>query len=377
MESSVVDVLILSTVEGHYSIACAVEEALLPAGLSCHIAVCPDRILHLYRWFYRHFPSLLLVSYRFLEIPFSRYLVGLRLRGTYTRLLFELLDRHRPRILVCTNYAFEPSIARHRARIPIPYVNVVTDPRTFFRINLSTAADVNCMFDRQVADAFHRLRPRARTVVTGWLVRAQFTPPADRGQAKADRGLRPDVFTILVAAGSEGSSQVMNILPGIVTVRRPVQIVVACGNNEVMRGQVEAMGRALAASASPVTLIALSFTREIHRDMQAADLVVGKAGPNMLFESVAVGAPFFAITHVHGQEDGNLDIIHDYCLGFVEENPWRARMLLRAIIEGRETLDRFLPPIRALAAQNSHAGPNVLRVVRELIARAAPPAGRV
>ena len=52
-------------------------------------------------------------------------------------------------------------------------------------------------------------------------------------------------------------------------------------------------------------------------------------------------------------------------------------MLLRAIIEGRETLDRFLPPIRALAAQNSHAGPNVLRIVRELIARAAPPAGRV
>jgi UDP-N-acetylglucosamine:LPS N-acetylglucosamine transferase len=43
--------------------------------------------------------------------------------------------------------------------------------------------------------------------------------------------------------------------------------------------------------------------------LSASDIVFGKAGPNFLFNVVACKKPFVAITHVGGQEDGNLDII--------------------------------------------------------------------
>ena len=362
------DVLILSTIEGHYSIARGVAESLQPAGLSCHIAICPDRVLIIYRWFYRHVPSLLKVWFHANSVRPIRFLIELRLRRSYTHLLFELLARYRPRILINTNYAFEPSITHYRDLITVPYINVVSDPRTYYRPNLSRAADVNCVFDHHIAADFHRREPGARTLVTGWFVRSQFSLPESRAGAKAALGLGDDAFTILVATGSEGSSQVMKILAGIGSVTRKAHIIVACANNESMRRRIAAMGERLSAAGSPVTLVALPFTPDIHLSMQAADLVVGKAGPNMLFESVAAGAPFLAVTHVHGQEDGNLDIIRDYSLGFVEENPWRARALLRDIIEGREALDRFSQPILSLARRNGESGGLLSVAVRRLLA---------
>jgi UDP-N-acetylglucosamine:LPS N-acetylglucosamine transferase len=362
-----IDVLILSTVEGHLSIATTVADALRGDGLSCHVAVCPDRILRVYRFFSRYRPSLLKIFVDLLEVPLFRRAVSLRLRAGYTRILFELLHRHSPRLLVNTNYAFEPSITRHRGRIRVPYLNIMTDPRTYFLINASTVAEVNCVFDDRQAQSIRRRHPRARTMVIGWLVRRQFQESADRGPVRRALGLEPDLFTVFVAAGWEGTNQVLKILPGLITVRRPVQVVVACGNNTRMLGLVESIAATVRERAAHVRITALPFTREIHRHMQAADLVVGKAGPNMLFESVATGAPFFAITHNHGQEDGNLDIIREYRIGLVEENPRRARARLQAIVDGRESLDGYRAGVRDLARSNRDAVRRVRDAVRGML----------
>ena len=51
----------------------------------------------------------------------------------------------------------------------------------------------------------------------------------------------------------------------------------------------------------------------------ASDIVFGKAGPNFLFDSVAGQKPFVSITHIGGQEDGNIDLIQKKKLGWVKE----------------------------------------------------------
>jgi UDP-N-acetylglucosamine:LPS N-acetylglucosamine transferase len=373
MSKTSVDVLILSTVEGHYSIACAISDALETAGLSCQIAVCPDQILSVYRFFSRYRPSLLKVFFDLLHVALFRRTVAWYLRRNYSRTLFDLPERHSPRILISTNYAFEPSITRYRRGIPIPYVNIVTDPRTYFLPNISPVADVNCVFDDRIDEACARQYPRAHTRVTGWFVRSQFSPPADRARVRESLSLDASLFTILIAAGSEGTNQVLKILPGLTDARSPVQVVVACGNNTRMHGLVSTLADSAREASSDVRIVALPFTQEIHLYMQAADLLVGKAGPNMLFESVATGTPFLAITHSHGQEDGNLEIIRDYQLGYVEENPWRARKLLRTIIEEPGMLTQFLVPIERLARRNRAASEEIRNVVEKLLAH---PPGR-
>ena len=51
----------------------------------------------------------------------------------------------------------------------------------------------------------------------------------------------------------------------------------------------------------------------------AVDIVFGKAGPNFLFDVVACQKPFVAITHIGGQEDGNIDLIRKKKLGWLRE----------------------------------------------------------
>jgi UDP-N-acetylglucosamine:LPS N-acetylglucosamine transferase len=101
--------------------------------------------------------------------------------------------------------------------------------------------------------------------------------------------------------------------------------------------------------------------------MQAADLVIGKAGPNMLFETVATETPFFAITHIAGQEDGNLDIIRDYNLGYVEENILKAQRILKQIINHPEQLDKFKTDILKLKKYNQQSKEKLLKIIANLI----------
>jgi UDP-N-acetylglucosamine:LPS N-acetylglucosamine transferase len=89
--------------------------------------------------------------------------------------------------------------------------------------------------------------------------------------------------------------------------------------------------------------------------MQASDLVIGKAGPNSVFEAVACLTPFFATTHIAGQEDGNLDIIRELKLGYVEEDSVKAAKLLHQIIENPKQLENFKENLNVLSDYNKQA----------------------
>src|SRR5205085_12577059 len=78
-------------------------------------------------------------------------------------------------------------------------------------------------------------------------------------------------------------------------------------------------------------LAALPYTQEIAPFMAAADVIMGKAGPNMLFESVMLGKPFIATAYIPGQEQANLSFIQRPGLGWVALQPQEQRSLLTAL----------------------------------------------
>ena len=109
-----------------------------------------------------------------------------------------------------------------------------------------------------------------------------------------------------------------------------------------------------------------SFAQNIHQLMEVSHLVVGKAGPNLIFEAVAAGKPFLAITHIGGQEDGNLDLVKKKKLGLVEENPIKAVKLLRKIIKNPEMLEKFQDSIREERNYNQKSGEKMLNIIDEV-----------
>jgi UDP-N-acetylglucosamine:LPS N-acetylglucosamine transferase len=148
----------------------------------------------------------------------------------------------------------------------------------------------------------------------------------------------------------------------VVELNIQVEIVIVCGHNQLLYRRFEELARHLPAS-SYTKLHVVGFVNMVEQYMQAADLIVGKAGPNTLFESVATRTPFLAVTHVHGQEDGNLDIIREYHLGYVQEDQHKALELIKDIIEHPEQLKQFEKPIQKLAEYNQQAGEKLKKVV--------------
>jgi len=159
----------------------------------------------------------------------------------------------------------------------------------------------------------------------------------------------------------------MKVLPILIFSQQPIQVIVACGSNQALYRSTEALQKIIDKSDNHSSLIPLKFTSKIHLYMQAADLVIGKAGPNMLFETVATETPFFAITHIAGQEDGNLDIIRDYNLGYVEENILKAQKILKQIINHPEQLDKFKTDILKLKKYNQQSKEKLLKIIANLI----------
>ena len=162
---------------------------------------------------------------------------------------------------------------------------------------------------------------------------------------------------MLVVAGSEGTATILKILPAFINCNRRVEVIVACGTSKKLASTITTLAKVIHLSnpREMVKVSALGFTKEIYLYLQAADLVLGKAGPNLLFEATATKTPFMAITHISGQEDGNLDIIKEYKLGWVEEEPVKAIRLLKKILDKPEMLDRFNPHLEKLAAHNKGA----------------------
>lgn len=233
----------------------------------------------------------------------------------------------------------------------IPLINIVTDPRTAHSLIVTDQARSQLVFDQNILNNYQAKNMKC----SGWFVRKKFEENYVQTQVRKKLKLN-DELTFLLVSGSQGSNTILKILPSIINCEKAVNFIVACGKNKFLYNNILGIKKSLSKlSSSKANIIPLAYTNNLHLYMQAADMVIGKAGPNTLFESVACETAFFAITHIHGQEDGNLDIIREYQLGIVEENVKKANQELEKLIKNPEKIKAFTSAIKKLKDYNQRA----------------------
>lgn len=245
----------------------------------------------------------------------------------------------------------------------IPLINVLTDPKTVHPLIFSENATVNLAFDEQVTKNYKNKNIKN----SGWFVRSKFENDYDKKIIRKKLKINNDL-TFLIVSGSEGANAILKILPSIINCDKKVNFIVACGKNKFLYNNILGIKQSLKRlSSSKANLSAIGFTNNLHLYMQAADLIIGKAGPNTLFESVACETPFFAITHLHGQEDGNLDIIRDYKIGLVEENSNKANQKLEKLIQNPKEINIFTKNTKILKKYNQGSIDVLLKEIDKLL----------
>ncbi len=335
-------VLITATRWGHISIARSIKEVVEKKYQTelANIEVEPFSKVS-YHLIYKFVPNLFKYVFLLSEVKIIKNLFNSYVERDYKVKLDAIIKRQKPDIVINVYFAFDSSLESLRKKYNFRLINVLADPWTFSRILISKKGE-NLTFDKYSWRKLKSYEPKAKGSPAGWFTEKKYYEVAGKDQKTIRKklGLTPDMFTLCVVSGSEGTFNVFKILSTLLNSKYKMQVLILCGNNNSMLKVIKTL-KTLSEKIKGPNIIGVPYTESMQYYLKASDLVIGKAGPNTLFESVATLTPFFAISHISGQEDGNLDIIRRYGIGFVEENPRRATKKLKSIIENPESLDKF------------------------------------
>jgi processive 1,2-diacylglycerol beta-glucosyltransferase len=168
--------------------------------------------------------------------------------------------------------------------------------------------------------------------------------------------LNPQSFTVFLQGGGEGAAKFIRTVESVLALPG-VQIILAAGTNRTLYDQYHGRPK----------VHAIPFTQEIAPYMAAADVVMGKAGPNMLFETVTLGKPFVATAYIPGQEKANLEFIQRHNLGWVALEAEAQQQLLKSLAEGGPVLAQVKEGVEAYRKWNTKSSEIIPRVVEKVI----------
>jgi len=243
-----------------------------------------------------------------------------------------------------------------------PFVTVVTDPVTPPVAWFCPDVDL-CVV---ATDAARRVALAAgmdptRVKVIGLPVRRAFV--AGRGRPKpasrAALGLAPERPLVLLMGGGTGVGRLPNLARAIAwrlaQAQIPAQMVIVAGHNQPLQ-------RHLLAEPWPLPVTVLGFVDEMADWLNAADLLITKAGPGTLAEAACLGVPVLVTGFIPGQEAGNVTWVESNGMGLFAAQPEQAAALV---------VEWFTPGNPTLARLAAHAAAAAQPAAAALIVRAA------
>ncbi len=218
------------------------------------------------------------------------------------RSLVRVVERDRPDAIVCTHFlpveALYPMRARGKLRVPLHVV--ITD---FTAHPMWAYPHVDRYFvasDEVAAELAGHGVPRERIEVTGIPVDPRFGEPHGRDVVRARFGLSPDRPLVLVMGGGGGVGPMAELAERLAALPAEPQVLVLCGTNERLLAEVQAQG-----ATTGGRVRGMAFTPHVDLLLEAADLVVSKAGGLTCAEALVKRTPLVVFRPTPGQEVGN------------------------------------------------------------------------
>jgi 1,2-diacylglycerol 3-beta-galactosyltransferase len=183
----------------------------------------------------------------------------------------------------------------------------------------------------------------ARIHVVGLPVAQRFCQPvADRAALRTELDWPTDRPVVLLMGGGEGMGPLFDTATAIAAPGGDFALAVICGRNRRLKRDLEAQDW-------PVPTRLYGFERRIPQMMQAADLLVTKAGPGTIAEAINAGLPMVLYSRLPGQEDGNVTYVVDEGVGTWAPGPDRAAASVHRWLQDPRTLQQAAAACRRIA----------------------------
>ncbi|MCX6726598.1 MAG: glycosyltransferase [Candidatus Shapirobacteria bacterium] len=322
----------------------------------------------LYTLAYRYLPASNMLAHKLMLNEQLREVVA-KLSDINLPNLQKTVNRFKPDLVICCYFYHSHSLAgwkKKDARANFKLWTVVADPWTINPVSYVEGADLHLVYDDYAVRQGVLIGiEKEKILKTGWWVRPQMYEKHNREEMRKKLGLidgRPLVF---VGGGSLGTYSLTRLLPVLMMVKKPVGVIFNTGTDKMAYNLVEEYIRIFKRLRRNdlVWIKNMGWIDNMAEVLSACDIVFGKAGPNFLFDVVAVGKPLVAITHIGGQEDGNIDLIKKKHLGWVREKGTEMTDMFLEFLDNPEMVKKLEKPIQEEARNNQRT----MRVVEKRI----------
>ncbi len=278
------------------------------------------------------------------------------------RQLHALVARIQP-VCIITTYPFlsyEVMRVLEQRNARIPFAMLLADPNGVHASWLTErhAAAIFAPTRETYAQCLKAGIDPQRVHLTGWPVRNQFyhAERVSRADTLEKMHLDPNRFTVFLQGGGEGAAKFGRTIETVLGAGENVQVILATGTNTALLNRFSNVNN----------LYPLPFTKDIATYMAAADVIMGKAGPNMLFESVTLGKPFIATAYIPGQEEVNLDFIRRHSLGWVALASTQQHTLIQELASTPSTLHAMQASVQTYRDWNTSATQALVPLIENL-----------
>ena len=265
----------------------------------------------------KNHPAIYRFAYEISESPSIKNLMEDTLTFALQKTLRQLLTEWPPNAIASTNQMFNAPVTSVLSDLDlhIPFFTIVTD-----------LAEVHAMWFNEGPDHYYvaseRVKAKALTLgmdpnkitISGIPVDPAFKlSEASPQEMRLKLGIDPDLTTLLVV-GSKRVSGIFENLVILENISEPFQVVAIAGGDDDLNQRLNE-------HAWPFPIHVENYVDNVPEWMQAADLLVTKAGGLILSEGLAAGLPIILIDYLPGQEEGNVDFILDNDAGVIAETP--------------------------------------------------------
>ena len=358
-------ILILTTHTGggHVNLAQSLKEMLED---HCDVVIMNPQsplVGRSYTWFSQSFVKFLTWQYTITNTASLSYCLQNILALVNGRQLRRIIAEVQPQLIITTHamLAYATARANERQSKRVPLVFQLTDlgqlHMTWFTEKRAEAylAPTKEIFTQCLEQGI----ASKRLHLTGRPIRRQFLEATltERRETLAALGLDPDIFTIFLQGGAKGSAGVDSTIEKLLTVKVPLQILLAVGNNQKMAEHYGSVAR----------VRPLPFMERIAPYMAAADVIAGKAGASFISEAFMLEKPFLVTAFIPGQEAANLDFIERHNLGWVCLETEAQQELLSRVAQEPTLVAEKVASIRAYKAWNRQANEQIYPLIRQLL----------
>jgi UDP-N-acetylglucosamine:LPS N-acetylglucosamine transferase len=306
---------------------------------------------YLYKFYWDkalRYPPLINAFYRGADNPFLMKIIDRILGITILPRFVGYLEREKPDLVVSTYFTFTHYLEMLKRMGQLNAVTVVLNPEPFdsHYVWFSHAFDWSMVFSRKSRDEIVKKGISAQKVkVFHFPIKPSFarrtqSPAVLRGQL----GLVRKPFTVLFFFGAEGVGPVKDLVAVLIDRRIALQAVVVCGRNEKLKADIENLARG---ETGLVQLQVRGYVTNLADYIAASDVVVGKSGPNQVFETLLQCRPIIISSFLANEKETTNWVIGNR-LGWLTRTPAHLATLLQRLAAQPAVLKRYQANITAM-----------------------------